>query len=99
MTEDNRYHYWLYAQDPTTGKPYLIYGCPASDGEERARIRGLELLPGIDFEIKRLRTMNLQKASSMIRGKRLESSHSLRDAGQRIGHERSLRRINRRRRF
>ena len=98
--EETRYHYWLYAKDPSTGKPYLIYGCPASDGEEHARLRGLELLPGLNFEIKRLRTMNLQKASSMIRGGRLETSHSLREAGQRIGHERSVRRLNRRmRRF
>lgn len=87
-----KFHYWLSATDPETHKPYLVYGCPAKEGEPGARARGIELLGGLDFEIKRLPTRDLGKASSMWKGKRLEQTHNLGRAGQRLGHIKSLRR-------
>ena len=92
-----KYHYWITAVDPeNNNKPYLLYACPARDGEETARQRGIELLSGLDFQIKRFKTSDIGDASSMLRGKRLESSHSLREAGRRIGHSKSLKRLKRR---
>ncbi len=82
---DHRFHFWLVAV--YDGKPTLVYGGP---DENSARQRGMELLPGVDFEIKRLPTYNLQRASSLIRGNRLEQSHSLKDATKRLGHDKSI---------
>ena len=89
-----RYYYWITAKDPETGKPYLIFG--GSD-ENEARMKGLEMLPGIDFDLKRLPTRDIGAASRMIKGGRLEETHSLRDAGQRIGHEKTVARRRRKR--
>ena len=90
---ERKHYYWLYTVDED-GKPHLIYG---AEDESSARTRGLELLGGMDFEIKRLPTRSLPAASSMIRGVRLESTHSLKKASRRIGHERSLKRMRQRR--
>lgn len=81
-------------KDPDSGKPFLIAG---GNTEEEARQKGLDMLSGIDFEIRPLPTRNLSTASAMIRGKRLEDTHSLKQASERLGHERSLRRLKRRR--
>jgi DNA-binding response OmpR family regulator len=82
--------YWILCQDPESSKPYLIFGSDRS--EEDARSKGFEMLGGLDFTIKPLRTRNLQRASAIIRGTRLEDTHSLKSASERIGHERSVRR-------
>ena len=87
-TERTSYHYWLYTKDET-GKPYLIYGGLT---EEAARQKGFEMLAGLDFDIKRLPTRNLQRASSLLKGGRLEKTHSLKKATERLGHNRSLKR-------
>ena len=84
-----KYYYWIVAVDPETGKPYLIYG---DDEENRARQRGMELLGGLDFSLKRLPTTNLARASSMLKGSRQEETQSLRRASRRLGHDRSLKR-------
>lgn len=89
-----RKYYWLIAKDPDTGKIFLIAG---GNSEDEARQKGLEMLAGIDFEIKPLPTIDLQTASAMVRGKRLEDTHSLRDAKQRLGHTKSINRLKRRR--
>ena len=94
MTESRRRYYWLVCRDNKTDRIYLIAG---GKNEEEARSKGLEMLGGIDFEIKALPTTNLQSASSMIRGKRLEDTHSLNKAKQRLGHDRSINRLKRRR--
>ena len=94
MEEGRRKYYWLMCKDPDTGKPFLIAG---GNTEEEARQKGLDMLGGIDFEIRALPTRNLSTASAMIRGKRLEDTHSLKKASERLGHERSLRRLQRRR--
>ena len=93
MAESRRKYYWLVTSDPDTGKPYLIFG---GNTEEEARQRGLDLLSGIDFEIRGLPTRNLATASSMIRGKRLDDTHSLHKASEKLGHDRSLRRLRER---
>ncbi len=85
-------YYWLVTKDDT-GKVFLIYG--ATD-EESARQKGLEMLSGDDFEIKRLPTRNLAMASSLYKGNKLEQTHSLKEASKRLGHEKSLRRDRRR---
>lgn len=87
-----RYYFWILARGDD-GKPYLIFGSDKS--EEECRQKGMELLGGLDFVIKRYPTRDLATASAYLRGKRLESSHSLREAGRRIGHTKSLRRLRR----
>jgi hypothetical protein len=82
-------YYWLSARDET-GKPFLIYG---GRSESEARERGLEVLNGADFEIKKFPTVNLSRASSMMKGNRLEKTHSLKKASRRLGHEKSLKRF------
>ena len=85
-------HYWLVCSDENS-RPYLVYG---GRTEDEARHKGLEILGGIDFEVKMYPTSNLAAASSMHKGKRLEDTHSLGKASQRLGHDRSLRRDQRR---
>lgn len=85
--------YWIVASDPETRQPYLIFGGAT---EEEARQKGLEMLPGINFEIRMFRTRHLATASSCLRGLRLDGQHSLRDAGRRQGHTKSLKRLRRR---
>ena len=77
------------ASDPDTGKPYLIYG---GKNEEEARQQGLEMLQGLNFEIRQFPTRNLAAASAMLRGVRLESGEGLHRSSERQGHERTLRR-------
>ena len=89
--------YWILCKDPDTGKPFLIFGSDIS--EDDARNRGIEMLSGVDFTIKALRTRNLSRASSMIRGVRLEDTHDLRSAKEKLGHDRSVQRMTRRRRL
>lgn len=86
-----RYHYWIVVYDRE--RPYLVYGSP---DEEEARRKGLELLAGANFELKRYPTMDLSTASAFLRGKRLDDTHNLRESSRRIGHDRSLRRLKRR---
>lgn len=88
-----RYYYWIVAFD--NGKPYLIFG---GADEEEARRKGLEILGGIDFQLRRYPTSDLSRASSFFRGKRLDETHSLQDANTRIGHDRSLRRLKKQQR-
>jgi len=88
-----RYYYWLVARDEN-GKPYLIFG---GDSEIEARQKGLEMLGGLDFEIKRYPTRDQATASAYLRGKRLEQTHSLEESGRRIGHDKSLKRLRHRR--
>ena len=83
------------AMDFVTGE--LIVKFHDGVTEEEARQKGLEMLGGLNFEIKRYPTRDLAKASSFLRGKRLEQSQSLSEAGRRIGHTKSLRRLHRRR--
>jgi len=85
-----QYFYWLYAIDPEDKKPILIFGCPARDGEQAARQKGLEMLNGIDFRIRRLPTRDLSTASAYIRGKRLEGGLGLHESARRQGHEKTL---------
>ena len=88
-----KFYYWLVARDPDTKRPYLVFGSDKDEAD--ARQRGLELLGGVDFEIKRYPTRDLATASAYLRGKRLEQSGSLGEAGKRIGHDKSLRRLRR----
>ncbi|KKN30080.1 hypothetical protein LCGC14_0837570 [marine sediment metagenome] len=85
-------HFWLVCSDDNS-RPYLVYG---GTTEESARQKGLDILGGIDFEVKMYPTPNLAAASSMHKGKRLEETHSLGKASQRLGHDRSLDRMKRR---
>ena len=94
---ERRYYYWIVAKDPETGKPYLIFGSDKDEAD--ARQKGLEMLGGVDFEIKRYPTRDMATASAFLRGKRLEQSGSLGTAGKRIGHDKSLKRLRRRQRM
>ena len=86
-------YWWIICKDPDTGKPFLIAG---GNTEEETRQKGMEMLGGIDFEVEDLPTRNLSRASSIIRGGRLEDTHSLRQAKERLGHDRSIKRMMRR---
>lgn len=89
-----RYYWWLVTQDED-GKPYLIFG--SDKGEDDALQNGREMLPGTSFEVRKLPTRNLQRASSLLRGSRLENTHSLKEASKRLGHEKSVARLKRKR--
>jgi hypothetical protein len=80
--------WWIGATDED-GKPYLLGG---GETEEIARQKGMELLNGLDFELKNLHTTDKNLASSRWRGHKLEQTHTLKKAGQRLGHEKSLKR-------
>ena len=82
-------HYWIVARDET-GQPYLLYGGLT---EEIARQKGFEMLGGIDFEIKMYPTVDRNAASAMHRGKRLQAGEGLHRSSERLGHEKSLRRL------
>jgi len=90
-----RWYYWLRATEPDSGRPYLIYGGLT---EDEARQKGLEMLGGIDFKIDKLRTRNLALASSQVKGGKLERTHSLKKASERLGHTKSLKRMKQKRR-
>jgi len=92
MARESQYWYWLVCADPETGKHFLVAG---GRTEDEARQKGMEVLGGVDFQIKRLPTRNLARASSLLKGNRLESTHSLKQASERLGHDRSLRRRRR----
>ena len=83
-----RYYYWIITVD--NGHPYLVFG---GADEEEARRKGLEILGGVDFQLKRYPTSDLSTASAYFRGKRLDETHSLRESSKRIGHTRSLDRL------
>jgi len=83
-----RYYYWIVTFD--NDHPYLVFG---GKDEEEARRKGLEILGGSDFQLKRYPTSDLSAASSFFRGKRLDETHSLRQSSKRIGHDRSLDRL------
>ena len=95
MESHRQRYYWLIAKDPDTGKPFLIAG---GNTEDDARAKGIDMLAGIDFEIRSLPTRNLSRASAMVRGVRLEDTHDLRSAKERLGHDRSVQRMAERRR-
>ena len=90
----DRTFYWILVKDPDDNRPFLIAG---GDTEQDARNKAFECLGGLDFEVRGMRTRNLAAASAILRGKRLDDTHSLHDARRRIGHDRSLRRMIRRR--
>ena len=80
-------YWWITASDPETGKPYLIAG---GRTEDEARQKGLETLGGIDFQLRKFPTRNLSRASALLRGSKLETTHSLSKAAERLGHEKSI---------
>ena len=93
QAKSRRQYWWLVTHDET-GKRYLVFG--SALGEEDARQRGFEILGGVDFEIKQYPTSDISAASQMLRGKRLEQTHSLTEAGKRIGHTKSLKKLHKR---
>lgn len=91
--EDRRnWHWWIVTKDPETNKPYLL---PGGRTEQEARQKGLEQLGGVDFELRRFPTTSIERASAMLKGRRLEKTRSLHKATERLGHTRSLRRAQR----
>jgi hypothetical protein len=92
--ERKNWYYWIVTKDPESNKPYLL---PGGKTEQEARQKGLEQLGGIDFEIRRFPTIDLAKASSMLKGRRLEKTKSLHKAVERLGHSKSLKRSQQKR--
>lgn len=78
-----QYHWWIVAKDEA-GKTILIYGAPMEDA---ARERAFEMLPGIEFELRRLPTKDLGRASAMLKGNLLETTHDLKKATRRLRHK------------
>lgn len=76
-------YYWLTGYDQE-GKRFLIYGGAT---EDEARRQGLEMLSGMDFQIKALPTRHLPTASRMLKGGILEKSHDLHKATRRLRHK------------
>lgn len=83
------YYYWIVAIRPDA-QPVLIFG---GDDENAARMKGLEMLSGVDFDIKRFPTRDRGTASAMLRGKRLEGGAGLDRSMERQLHERGLARL------
>lgn len=88
------WYWWIVTKDPESEKPYLL---PGGKSEQEARQKGLEQLGGIDFNLRRFPTIDLAKASAMLKGKRLEKTKSLHKAVERLGHSRSLKRSQQKR--
>lgn len=84
------FYYWIIAKDGETGKVFLVAG---GSNEAEARSKALECLPGVDWQIRRLPTRDMARASQIVRGKRLEETHSLTQARRRLGHDKSLNRL------
>lgn len=80
--------YWIVTNDGTGHNQTLIFGSDVS--EEDARLKGLQDLPGIDFVIKPLRTRNLARASSLLKGEKLDRYHDLSKATERLHHTTKL---------
>ena len=89
-------YWWIVAKDPESGKTNLIFGSDKS--EEDARLQGLEMLGGLDFDIKKFPTRDRNSASSMMRGKKLSQGEGLHRSTRRIGRDKTLRRILEKRR-
>ena len=88
-----QYHWWVGTIDPEDGKPYLIYGAPdrgSDGGEDAERVKGMETLGGLDFELKRLPTRDRGAASAMWKGDRLARGDGLHTSTRRLGHERGI---------
>jgi hypothetical protein len=83
-------YWWITATDPESGKPYLIAG---GRNEDEARQKAFEMLAGTDFVLKKLPTRSLPRASSLLKGNRLEETKSLHKAAERMGHDRSINRL------
>ena len=90
IKDERRQHYWICTQQD--GQPILIYGCPAHQGEEAARQKGIEMLCGINFELHKFPTRDTGKAAQMWKGRILETGHNLRQATTRQMHEGGLKR-------
>ncbi len=75
--------WWLVAVDH--GETTLVFGSDIS--MEQARQHGLEILPGVDFNVKKLPTRNLARASSLLKGSILEETHSFKDATKKLRHQ------------
>jgi len=88
--QERRNYYWLVARDSQTNQTTLIFGSDKSESEARAK--GLEMLPGTDFAIKRLPTRDTGRASQMLKGGKLERMHSLSEATKRLKHKLGKRR-------
>ena len=83
-----RVYWWLTGR--SDGKRFLIFGSESS--EDDARQHGLEILGGVDFEIKRLHTKNIAQASRELKGNILEKTSDLGTATKRLKHKRIKRR-------
>ena len=79
-----RQYWWLTGV--SEGKTFLIFG--SDESIDDARQHGLELLGGINFEIKCLRSRNIAQASRELKGGKLERTHDLGQATKRLKHKR-----------
>jgi len=86
------FHFWIYGRNPDDGKVFLIYGCPARQGEDHCRQLALEMLGGMDFKMRRLDTRDIASASRQIKGQRLATTHDLTKSTKRLGHNKTIRR-------
>jgi len=89
------YHYWIVVKDlESGGRTNIIYGDP---NEEKARMKALEMLQGLDFSLHRLPTSDRNSASAILRGKKLARGQGLHASTQRQGRDRSVKRMLRKR--
>jgi len=89
------YHWWIYGSDPATSKPFLLYGARS---ESECRQKALEMLSGLDFKMKRLPTRDITAASRMIRGHKLDKTHNITRSMRKLGHGKTMKRIQDKRR-
>ena len=79
---NTRYYWWLVTRQD--GKDTIIFGSDLS--AENARQKGIEILGGLDFEVCKLPTRDLGKASSLWKGRKLDRTHSLKKSTERLRH-------------
>ena len=82
-----RDYFWLTGI--AEGKPFLLYGGMTFD---EANEHGLEMLAGVDFQIKKLPTRNISQASRMCKYGTLANTHNIVRARERLGHDRTIKR-------
>ena len=82
-----RDYFWLTGV--AEGKPFLLFGGMTFD---EANEHGLEMLSGVDFQIKKLPTRSISAASRMSKYGTLATTHNIVKARERLGHDKTIKR-------
>jgi hypothetical protein len=79
-----RRYWWLVGTD-TDGTPFLVFGSAVS--EQEARQKGLEMLGGVNCEVKELHHRDMGAASHEMKGGTLAESKDIHKALRKLRHK------------